>query len=56
MFIVSPRFDVPQEYTDGLIFRHEDVIRLKVPLVAKPPPKVRLPFSSFCTKQICKNL
>ena len=44
MLTVSPRFDVPQEYMDGLIFRHEDVIRLKVPLVAKPPPKVRLSF------------
>ena len=40
--LASPRFDVPQEYNDGLIFRHEDVIRLKVPLVAKPAPKVRL--------------
>ena len=37
-----PRFDVPESYTDGLIFRHEEVIRLKVPLVAKPAPKVNI--------------
>ena len=37
-----PRFDVPESYTDGLIFRHEEVIRLKVPLVAKPAPKVHI--------------
>merc|ERR1719189_1619696 len=40
MIEASPRFDVPQNYKDGLIFRHDEVIRLKVPLVAKPPPKV----------------
>ena len=37
-----PRFDVPENYTDGLIFRHEEVIRLKVPIVAKPAPKVNI--------------
>ena len=37
---------------DGLIFRHEDVIRLKVPLVAKPPPKVRLSFALFIVSKL----
>ena len=46
-FLASPRFDVPQEYNDGLIFRHEDVIRLKVPLVAKPAAKVRVQTNIF---------
>jgi len=36
----APRLDVPETYTDGLIFRYEEPIRLKIPLIAKPPPRV----------------
>ena len=31
---------MPESYVDGLVFRQDEVIRLKIPLVAKPPPKV----------------
>ena len=37
----APRLEVPENYLDGLIFRQEEVVRLKVPLVAKPNPTVR---------------
>ena len=33
---------MPENYLEGLIFRQEEVVRLKVPLVAKPNPTVRL--------------
>ena len=36
----APRLEVPENYLDGLIFRQEEVVRLKVPLVAKPNPTV----------------
>ena len=49
-FTAPPRFDVPQNYTDGLIFRHEEVMRLKVPLVAKPAARV-----SLLNKQYIQN-
>jgi hypothetical protein len=32
--------EVPETYVDGLIFRQDEVIRLKVPLVAKPLAQV----------------
>ncbi len=31
---------MPENYSDGLVFRQDEVIRLKVPLVARPPAKV----------------
>jgi hypothetical protein len=42
LFVLSaaPRFEIPETYVDGLIFRHEEIIRLKIPMVAKPTPKV----------------
>ena len=36
----APRFEIPEIYVDGLIFRHEEIIRLKIPMIAKPTPKV----------------
>jgi len=36
----SPRLEVPENYNDGLIFRYDEVIRLKIPLIAKPPPRI----------------
>jgi len=36
----SPRLDVPENYNEGLIFRYEEVIRLKIPMIAKPPPRI----------------
>jgi hypothetical protein len=36
----APRLDLPENYNDGLIFRYDEVIRLKIPLIAKPPPRV----------------
>lgn len=36
----APRFEIPENYLEGLIFRHDEVIRLKVPMIAKPVPKV----------------
>lgn len=36
----SPRLDIPESYNDGLIFRYDEVIRLKIPLIAKPPPRI----------------
>lgn len=41
LFSATPRFDVPENYNEGLIFREDEVIRIKVPFVAKPTPKVR---------------
>jgi hypothetical protein len=38
----APRFEIPENYVDGLIFRHDEIIRLKIPMVAKPTPKVSL--------------
>ena len=31
---------MPENYNDGLIFREEEMIKIKVPIVAKPPAKV----------------
>ena len=39
-FSAAPRFELPENYNDGLIFRHDEVIRLRVPMIAKPAPKV----------------
>ena len=36
----APRLELPEKYTDGLIFRYDEVIRLKVPFIAKPPPRI----------------
>eukprot|EP00094_Tigriopus_californicus_P003831 TCALIF_03687-PA protein Name:"Similar to unc-22 Twitchin (Caenorhabditis elegans)" AED:0.03 eAED:0.03 QI:253/0.88/0.9/1/0.88/0.9/10/156/900 len=36
----TPRFDLPESYSEGLIFREDEVIRIKVPFVAKPTPKI----------------
>ena len=36
----SPRFELPENYTDGLIFRDDENIRLRVPMIAKPAPKI----------------
>jgi len=36
----SPRLDIPENYHEGLIFRYDEVIRLKIPLIAKPPPRI----------------
>ena len=36
----SPRLEVPENYNDGLIFRYDEVIRLKIPLIAKPSPRI----------------
>jgi len=36
----SPRLDIPENYNEGLIFRMDEVIRLKIPMVAKPAPRV----------------
>ena len=38
----APRLEVPENYLEGLIFRQEEVVRLKVPLVARPNPTVRI--------------
>ena len=38
--IAAPRFEMPENYNEGLIFRHEEVIRLRVPMIAKPASKV----------------
>ncbi|CAB4058332.1 TTN [Lepeophtheirus salmonis] len=35
-----PRFDVPENYQEGLIFRQDELIRLKVGIVGKPAPKI----------------
>ena len=51
-FTASPRFDVPQNYKDGLIFRHDEVVRLKIPLIAKPPPRVTFNIHLMATKSI----
>ncbi len=32
--------ELPEHYVDGLVFRQDDIIRLKIPLVAKPAPRV----------------
>ena len=42
IYLAAPRFDIPESYNDGLIFRHEEVMRLKIPLVAKPTPRVSI--------------
>ena len=39
-FSAAPRFELPESYNEGLIFRHEEIIRLRVPMIAKPVPKV----------------
>ena len=39
-FSASPRLEVPEVYNEGLIFRFEEVIRLKIPLIAKPAPRI----------------
>ena len=36
----SPRLELPENYNDGLIFRYDEVIRMKIPLIAKPPPRI----------------
>ena len=36
----SPRLDIPEPYLDGLIFRYDEVIRLKIPMIAKPAPRI----------------
>ena len=36
----APRLEVPENYLEGLIFRQDEVMRLKVSLVAKPNPTV----------------
>jgi len=41
-FSAAPRFEIPESYVDGLIFRHEEIIRLKIPMIAKPTPKVKI--------------
>ena len=38
----APRLEVPENYLEGLIFRQDEVVRLKVPLVARPNPTVRM--------------
>ena len=43
----APRLEVPENYLEGLIFRQEEVVRLKVPLVARPNPTVRI-YKVFC--------
>ncbi len=46
--------EIPENYNDGLIFRQDEVIRLKVSLVAKPAPQVMLTLASLrgkCTKE-----
>ena len=40
IFTAAPRLELPEIYTDGLIFRYDEVIRLKVPFIAKPPPRI----------------
>jgi hypothetical protein len=40
IFLAAPRLDLPENYNDGLIFRYDEVIRLKIALIAKPPPRV----------------
>merc|ERR1719189_1348816 len=36
----APRFELPENYSDGLIFRQDEVIHLRVPMIAKPAPKL----------------
>jgi len=36
----SPRLELPENYNDGLIFRYDEVIRMKIPVIAKPPPRI----------------
>jgi len=36
----APRLEIPEQYNEGLIFRFDEVIRLKVPLIAKPAPRI----------------
>ena len=40
LILASPRLEVPENYNDGLIFRYDEVIRLKIPLIAKPSPRI----------------
>ena len=40
IFLAAPRFELPEAYNEGLIFRYEEVIRLRIPMVAKPVAKV----------------
>lgn len=40
MIEAAPRLDIPETYVDGLIFRHDAVMRLKIPMIAKPAPRV----------------
>ena len=43
---------MPEKYTDGLIFRYDEVIRLKVPFIANPPPRITWFFDD---EPICPN-
>ena len=43
----APRLEVPENYLEGLIFRQDEVVRLKVPLVARPNPTVRIVMQVF---------
>jgi len=36
----APRLELPEAYNEGLIFRYDEVIRLKVPFIAKPAPRI----------------
>eukprot|EP00095_Tigriopus_kingsejongensis_P007319 maker-scaffold689_size110969-snap-gene-0.21 protein:Tk07319 transcript:maker-scaffold689_size110969-snap-gene-0.21-mRNA-1 annotation:"titin" len=36
----APRFEIPDSYADGLIFREDEVIRMKVPFVGRPVPNI----------------
>jgi len=36
----APRFEMPESYSDGLIFQDDENIRLRIPMIAKPAPKI----------------
>jgi len=36
----APRLEIPENYNDGLIFRFDEVIRLKVPFIARPAARI----------------
>ena len=38
--IAAPRLEIPEIYNEGLIFRFDEVIRLKVPYIAKPAARI----------------
>ncbi len=51
--LAAPRLELPEHYVDGLVFRQDDIIRLKIPLVAKPAPRASY---QLTTRAVVKNI